>query len=386
VAAVVKYHSGVKKLEGRILCTQPIKAPGGEVKRRTRLIQVTQAYSAMTGDIDQTGPPLRFDGSCDIDFYSHGRASVTITALRPDVIFCVGVHCGTSHTLSWDISSPGGVRQTVPIYVFKVPGAPASQLLGGGRSVIDIYFEYYRDPYLEQIDVYVNGTHIAHCHVHIVVSKKFESWTEYKEPNATANYLVRFVGKRPNGTPVVVDANIKLYQRNDGSFGVRAVVRPVDNPTPADLNVASPYRNFTINSPSGTTYYGAVSLSFLREEEETSKKDLHNDSAQMGTFHRFLNWLYNNTQAYTLIAQSLDRAVADIEFNVPYIAYNRTSEYLVYQASLDWRGSTATLNFKTLSLSSFGAVYANAILPIDVRLPPPVLPRNATRTYIFSYK
>jgi hypothetical protein len=29
VAAVVKYHSGTKKLEGRILCTKPIKAPGG---------------------------------------------------------------------------------------------------------------------------------------------------------------------------------------------------------------------------------------------------------------------------------------------------------------------------------------------------------------------
>jgi hypothetical protein len=40
VAAVVKYHSGVKKLEGRILCTQPIKAPGGGLmKREIRLIQ-----------------------------------------------------------------------------------------------------------------------------------------------------------------------------------------------------------------------------------------------------------------------------------------------------------------------------------------------------------
>jgi hypothetical protein len=27
VAAVVKYHSGTKKLEGRILCTKPIKPP-----------------------------------------------------------------------------------------------------------------------------------------------------------------------------------------------------------------------------------------------------------------------------------------------------------------------------------------------------------------------
>jgi hypothetical protein len=58
VAAVVKHHSGTKKLEGRILCTKPIKAPGGGLmKREIRLIQTTQAYRAMTGDMDQTGPP-----------------------------------------------------------------------------------------------------------------------------------------------------------------------------------------------------------------------------------------------------------------------------------------------------------------------------------------
>jgi hypothetical protein len=107
VAAVVKYHSGVKKLEGRILCTQPIKAPGGGlVKREIRLIQTTQAYRAMTGDMDQTGPPLRFDGSCNIDAYKNGYASVTIATLRPDVIFCVGTNCGTSYTLSWTLPPP----------------------------------------------------------------------------------------------------------------------------------------------------------------------------------------------------------------------------------------------------------------------------------------
>jgi len=63
VTAVVKYHSGTKKLEGRILCTKPIKAPGGGLtKREIRLIQTAQAYRAMTGDMHQTGPPLRFDG------------------------------------------------------------------------------------------------------------------------------------------------------------------------------------------------------------------------------------------------------------------------------------------------------------------------------------
>jgi hypothetical protein len=299
VAAVVKYHSGVKKLEGRILCTQPIKAPGGEVKRRTRLIQVTQAYSAMTGDIDQTGPPLRFDGSCDVERRS---ASVTITTLRPDVVFCVETHCGTSYTFSWTFPPLDPylfqtivVHQIKPIYVFKVPDAPTSQLLGGGRAALDIYAEY--DVYIgayevfaREIRVYVNGTRVAFCRQDTTVSKEFVSWTEYVEPNATAVYLIRFVGER-DGKQVVLDGNIVLYERKDGTFGFRLIVNPVEDPTPADLNVTSLHENLTITSPSGAVYRGAVSLPFILEE--MSKVYLHNNvvTVHMGPFFRFLNSL-----------------------------------------------------------------------------------------------
>jgi hypothetical protein len=70
---------------------------------------------------------------------------------------------------------------------------------------------------------------------------------------------------------------------------------------------------------------------------------------------------------------------------VPYISVNKTGEYLVYHTHSNRHSSSATLSFKALSISSFGAVYANAILPIDIKLPPPVPPQNGTRTYIFSY-
>ena len=221
VAAVVKYHSGTKKLEGRILCTEPIKAPGGgETKRAIRLMQVTQAYRAMTGDMDQTGLPLRFDGSCDVDRYGNGRVWVTFRAVRPDVIICVGTNCGVSYTFSWSgwLSANRGipitVDQTVSIHVFKVPDAPASQLLGGGRGAahIHIYFDYngYYDRY--DLYVYVNGTRVAECHAGTSVSRELTSWTEYKEPNATAVYLIRFVGER-DGKTVVLDGNIVLYER-----------------------------------------------------------------------------------------------------------------------------------------------------------------------------
>jgi hypothetical protein len=297
VAAVVKYHSGVKKLEGRILCTKPIKAPGGGlVRREIRLIQTTQAYRAMTGDMDQTGLPLRFDGSCDIE---HHRASVTITALRPDVIFCVGVNCGVFYTFSWTLSPPGPytfprtVRQIASIHVFKVPDALASQLLGGGCGVIDIYVEYSYNRNVDAYDleVYVNGTCVAYCRRQTTVSRELKSWTEYKEPNATAVYLIRFVGELPNGERVVLDGNIVLYERKDGSFGYRLIVNPVEDPTPADLNVASPHLNLTLRSPSGAVYRGAVSLPFILKEMPQIR--LHNDVATLyiGTFFRFLEQL-----------------------------------------------------------------------------------------------
>ncbi len=78
--------------------------------------------------------------------------------------------------------------------------------------------------------------------------------------------------------------------------------------------------------------------------------------------------------------------LTDVEFDVPYMTVNRTGEYLVSYIHTSRRGGSVTFRFKTISISSFGAVYANVILPIDITLPPPVLPQNATRTYIFSYK
>jgi hypothetical protein len=393
VAAVVKYHSGTKKLEGRILCTKPIKASGGGLmKREIRLIQTAQAYRAMTGDMHQTGPPLRFDGLCDIDFpYPYGRASVTITALRPDVIFCVGVHCGTSYTFSWTLPPPGPytfprtVREIASIHVFKTPDAPASQLLGGGRGVIDIYVEYSynRNVNAYDLEVYVNGTRVAYCRRQTDVSRELASWTEYKEPNATAVYLIRFVGER-NGRPVVLDGNIVLYERKDGSFGYRLIVNPVEDPTPEDLNTASPHMNLVLRSPSDATYRGAVSLPFILEEMPQMR--LHNDIVDVytGPFFRFLQQLSNDPQQKSMFMQALDKMV-DIEFNVPYIAVNRTGEHLVYHIHAGRQGRSVTLSFKALSISSLGAVYANAVLPIDIKLPPPVLPQNGTRTYIFSY-
>jgi hypothetical protein len=150
------------------------------------------------------------------------------------VIICVGTNCGASYTLSWSFWRPGSVRQIVPIHVFKTPDAPASQLLGGGRGAADIYVVYDYVEYYNRYDlyVYVNGTRVASCYRQVEVSKELRSWTEYKEPNATGVYLFRLVAEHPDGTKKVLDGNLVLYEHNDGNFGFRFILNPIEDPTP----------------------------------------------------------------------------------------------------------------------------------------------------------
>jgi hypothetical protein len=269
--------------------------------------------------------------------------------------------------------------------VFKAPDAPASQLLGGGRGVIDIYVEYSynRNVGAHDLEVYVNGTRVAECRRQTTVSRELRSWTEYKEPNATAVYLIRFVGDQ-DGKTVVLDGNIVLYEREDGSFGYRLILNPVEDPTLEDLDTASLHLNLIVTSPSNATYRGIISLPFILEE--LPRYRIHNDVIEiyMGVFYRFLDQLSSDPEQKSMFAQALDKMV-DIEFNIPRIAVNKTGEYFVSHIHSSRQGHSAVLGFRTLSISSLGAVYANAVLPIDIRLPPPVPPQNATRTHIFSY-
>jgi hypothetical protein len=68
VAAVVKYHSGVKKLEGRILCTKPIKAPRDRQQFISSHFEIRTMLAAqdVVGDADITGLPVDIIGVCDI--------------------------------------------------------------------------------------------------------------------------------------------------------------------------------------------------------------------------------------------------------------------------------------------------------------------------------
>jgi hypothetical protein len=326
----------------------------------------------MTGDMDQTGPPLRFDGWCDIFVNGIGEASVTITATRPDVMFCIGTTCGTSYTLKWkDIVR--SIGQTVAIDVFKAPNAPASQLLGGGRSVVNIYIEYYDNKYVgyTTLDVYVNGTRIASCYRRTSVSKETTFWTEYVPPNATGDYLFRIVGISPSGQLVALGADLTLYDRGGGSYGFALTTNPIENATKQDLQINANYY-IPIKCPSGSEYYAFVADEVVENEIKAIGQENDFWLLYLGPLIDFSLQLYYNDTLRNTFCRALD-AVVDTEFDVPYIATNRTGEYLVYHTYISkWSGS-AMLRFKTISISSFGAVYANVILPIDINLPPPAI-------------
>jgi hypothetical protein len=85
VAAVVKYHSGTKKLEGRILCTKPIKPPEGQAAQFiTTNEAIETALEAYEPETKQTGVPIGLSGECT---YSGGSftGKVYLRVIRSDV-------------------------------------------------------------------------------------------------------------------------------------------------------------------------------------------------------------------------------------------------------------------------------------------------------------
>jgi hypothetical protein len=85
VAAVVKYHSGTKKLEGRIFCTKPIKPPGGQVTQLTTTNEAIEtALDSYEPAARRTGVPIALSGECTYDGYSF-TGKVYLRVLRSDV-------------------------------------------------------------------------------------------------------------------------------------------------------------------------------------------------------------------------------------------------------------------------------------------------------------
>jgi len=374
VAALAQYEAGVRRVEAEILCTKPVKARDVEETRDYHSYILTQAYRAATGDVDETGAPVELSGDCfDVD----GYLTLTIRALRRDVLVCAGTVCDQKIKFRWN---DWQVNEKITLYVFKVPTAPAAQVLGGG--VIELHVKGYTDRY-SWADLYVNGVKFAECWS--TGSSEVRGYTEYQEPNATGVYHTRMQWE--DGT--TFDGTLVVYDRGDGTFGFRVHLNPVAGGSAGSLEHAIDTRygelRFTIDPITGANeYFGN------------------------GPLARFYDYIRQDENARDALAEALRKASGTHEYNVPYIAVER-QEVVVYHTGVGSETRTELLEFKVLNLQSLGAVLANAYIPLDIRLPPvksgelPPLnppanstqpgnnpPANATnvivKSYLFTYR
>jgi hypothetical protein len=215
VAAVVKYYSGTKKLEGRILCTKPIKPPeGGQVA------QIVNTNEAIESALDsykpvtkQTGVPIEFSGECTY-VGSSFTGKVYLRVMRSDVFLALAnqwyqdytfqLHGQDSKSLSFRLGKIGTssftsfAALTKEYYEAWAQGVYEERVLYLTTSGEVIEKNYY---------VYAGGTGIssqllAYCHV-VEETRTYEvnETGQIELPsNATVNYKAVLTVQYANGT------------------------------------------------------------------------------------------------------------------------------------------------------------------------------------------
>jgi len=365
VAALAKYEAGVKRVEAEVRCTKPIKAPeGGEATRNYHSYIAIQAHRAATGGVDETDLPVVLGGRCDIDAYNDGFAELSIRSTRPDVLLCVGDSCQQSYSFRWKLERPGSVGQRIGLTVFKTPDASFAQLLGGGKTALDVEVVFEYVSYYNRYDLYlyVNGVLLAECHRETSTSKASYTYTEYQEPNATGVYHTKiwFEGSE------VFHGTLVVYQRPDGTFGFKTFLNRAEGEAPEDSSLP-------IGTRYGTLHFVIDPLFGLEEY------------FGRGPLLLFYRYIQRDDTARSALADSLYK-IQDIEHNVPKTAVNRTVEYLTYAVHASRSGNRYTLTVRGLRISTMGAAVANVYIPLDVKLPPAEMPEDAAVGYVASYK
>ena len=365
VAAVVKYHSGVKKLEGRILCTQPIKAPGG-AQRFTNShfeIRMMLATQDVVGNADIAGLPVDIIGVCDIVYdWDFCYFAVHIVPRTPDVLICDVSGCSPRKTYRLiKCLNVIGYLETLyrgPIDVLRTAGAPLAQYAGGGRLWLHLYV--YPGSY--GWSVIMNRTTLAFCpDADYLTTYDTRTWTEYKEANASAIYQLYLQwpdGKRTKAT-------IAIYERKDGTYGFRVKSSGTMQPPPPPNTAVD-------------TRYGPVNTTI---EPMTMLRALHLNS-------KFLNYLNSDPQARTLFVEAL-RHPSIVEYNIPKINVTRTetvvNHILLRLSAYDQSGRVL---FVQVPYSfSLGAVLATTVLPVNITKPPAnVTTLSGGTAYVFNYR
>jgi hypothetical protein len=393
VAAVVKYHSGTKKLEGRILCTQPIRTPQREVPMEFYHSRTAEAVRALTGDMDVTGAPILFRGTC----YDNFDIGIRILPTRPDVLVGLNNDLGLGGYLyyTWNpdpytnnwwsgpyIYSQGGNKDfnyhyyayaRVLLDVFKIPDGAGSQFLGGRRYVLDIKLQLdaYTDTsgaiYAYYEYAYVNGSQVAKC-IKYVYSYSYRytyNVTNYKDP--------KVVGKLTNTVYIngtVYSGTLLVYQNPDNSVGFRYVTNPIDgaNPEPPPSSLVSGKSNTVeYNTPSGPAYV-VWSTDYYILYGLLANTD----------FSKLLNYIESDPNAKAAFAAAL--AAMGGEYNVKQIAYQVTQSGYRRVTWYEFYGKSNTINMTVTLLNPtfLGAVYATTIVPTPITPPPVATPLSNT--------
>jgi len=260
VAAVVKYHSGTKKLEGRILCTKPIKPPGG------RVIEIVTTNEAIETALDaykpvakQTGVPIVFSGECAYggDSFS-GKVYLRVT--RSDVFLAPANERVWRQDYTFHLS--GEQTKTLSFRLGKIGTSSFTSFAAFTKE----YYEAWAQGVLEErilyrlVDgyvierkyyVYAGGTGIprqllAYCHV-VEERRTVEVYgTGRKEApsNATVNYKAVLTIRYANGTErqigLAATAEIWAYGNNVGAK-ISKVALPGEN-----INIRDPWESLRI--------------------------------------------------------------------------------------------------------------------------------------------
>jgi hypothetical protein len=361
VAAVVKYHSGVKKLEGRILCTKPIKAPGETEAWDTYSMMMLAAYRAATGDFEATGLPLKITGSVDCN----GKASVMFESTAPNVFLCYDreAKCGQSLTFA-----PGEPRRVgdktsmmVVLHVYKIPDTVvASQYLGGARAAFVIANGWERGYYSDIYYLTVNGTLVARCEIsNVPVGTETYTVTEYVTPKASGVFMTRW--QLPNGT--VFDASIHFWIRPDGTCGFQTWINRVDKP-PSKPCAGIPNSIYR--------YCGEVNRRWF----------LNATSDKESPMSKFIDCIAT-TQTGEVFHEAMEK-LQDISYNIPVLTLNHTFSYTIWKTTTTKESYTISLSLRAVMPASLGVIFASAVLPSGIQTPTVNKP-NGTKALPFSF-
>jgi len=349
VAAVVKYHSGTKKLEGRILCTKPIKPPERAETWDEYSKVMLSAYQAATGDLDRTGLPVNITGyiKCDKngDTWVIYSALAKFIATEPNVVICVGWTCSQSVTI--DLQQFPRLATDTYVYIYKIPDTVvASQYLGGARVAFRIAVGSYWEQNNENLAIYVNGTVVSKCNIAAVTVT--ETYAVYRKPNASGVYLVRM---RLSGSSTVLGGSIHVYQTSDNKVGFEMYVNPNKRASPSSSGGQCAQDETMVNINGNI-----VCIQYNKDAVE-----------QGGPFDKFLQAVQNDSNTGNAFLATV-KSMTDTSYNVPRVLAGYYT--YTYTVMLPITTSyTMSLSFGTLMPASLGVVFANAVLPSGIQMP-----------------